>query len=122
MNTPTVEQSAKLTEDDSRVWWHISLADRTSPRSIRQLAEETGMNDRSIKASVEHLRFAGIAVCASRVKPNGYYIAKTADDVRDAVRPMVSQAKTMLLNASRLCSKQTVREMLGQDVLAEVGE
>lgn len=85
--------------------------------SIGAIRERTAMSYRAVTMAVEGLRTAHrMPIGSSRLKPNGYYIIKTAAELEATVRPLRNQALAMLYVVSSLLGRRArrVRELLGQ--------
>lgn len=110
----------KLVGADLLVAEHILAATAKSPASIEYLQEMVRataygeIDERRIKKVAERLRDAGFIVCAYRNKTKGYYIPKTAEEIRDGLRGYLAQSVTQIKKVMRLLRSQGYAEIAGQ--------
>lgn len=107
-----------LTPEEKAVWDDLSLCHgQQYARPRKAIEESTGLNERAVKRAVEGLRLRhNYKIGSSRVKPCGYYVIKTAMDLKATEGPYFSQAVQMMrvnyaLNGKK---KSYLRKMMGQ--------
>ncbi len=60
-------------------------------RHKKQLVRLTGMNERALRKSIEHLRREGFVIISDK---SGYYFPKTTDELEDYVRTVSKRARS----------------------------
>ena len=110
-----------MTTNEQEIARLIWLQSREHPVSVRDLANLNDLNEREVKGIVQLLRTKHqLPIGASRLRgKSGYWWARTPEELEASARPLVNQAKKMLVSAARLTGKRRVLEMLGQEVLGE---
>lgn len=86
-----------MTTVESQVWNRLSH----KPTTKKQLYSMTGYSDREIRAAVQTLRNNGYPVMSSS-RTNGYWIARSDDEVYMLVNELRSRASEMLKTARSL--------------------
>lgn len=72
---------------------------KAEAKTARELRDRIGFRDRYLRVLVHAANAAGILICADNA---GYYIPQAADDVRETVARLRSQAFEMLSRAAML--------------------
>lgn len=110
-----------MTANEAEIARLIWLNSREHPVSVRALAEINALTEREVKGIVQSLRTKHLLpIGASRLRgKSGYWWARTPEELEASARPLVNQAKRMLVSAARLTGKRRVLEMLGQEVFGE---
>ena len=60
-------------------------------RHKKQLVRLTGMNERALRKTIEHLRREGFVIISDE---HGYYYPQTADELEDYVRTVSKRARS----------------------------
>jgi len=105
---------SEFTPSQAAVMREVILSSSRNPIPLSVMAMRVHQTIRECKGIVEELRTMGQPIGARRGKPHGIYYARTVDELEESARPLVNQAKKMLLGASRLVGKRRLAEWLGQ--------
>lgn len=83
---------------------------------LAQLVELLSVSERAVKAMVSNLRLNfRVQIGSSRdSEAGGYYVIATAEEARDTVRPLISQALAMLKVARIMLGRHAMNEIFGQ--------
>ncbi|HEV2424292.1 MAG TPA: hypothetical protein VGZ29_05640 [Terriglobia bacterium] len=120
------DQALSLAMIISRVWPEEYTVYQGSVRWMRN-------RERAVKGAIEKLRDAGKLIAANRsgfmrsqkpgaksqkiAKPTGYFIATSADEIEQCIRPYRSQAIKMFRTASHMLGRDA-HDVVGQMQLA----
>lgn len=96
---------------------------RTMALPLRMLVAATNLNEREIKKMVQMfvLDFQ-IPVGAARSKPEGYYLATTAEERLEAARPYIHEIRKLAQRVKALIGTKVFLEEMGQMQLDEAAE
>jgi hypothetical protein len=109
---PTPADKPKLDALDILVLHHLqNRLGKHMGIGVVELSRLTNIPDRKLRDCVTHLRLAGFAVLST--PETGYYIAKTASEVRECCAFLERRAMGTLVLIARL-RNLTMPELLGQ--------
>lgn len=93
----------KLKPDELKILNILQSTHSATP--IKKIKELTGLSERRIKEVIETLIFNhDIAVVARRGKANGYYIAKSREELENGIKAFKQQIRTSELRLRKLMS------------------
>jgi len=79
--------------------------------SVKQLAQQTGLPPRTLRTRISELRDDGVAICGT--PRDGYYVAKTAEELEDTCTFLHNRALHSLGLEAKL-RRIPLTDLLGQ--------
>lgn len=83
------------------------------PITAKELQKITGACIREITAAIQNRRRAGVPICAKRDETPGYFIAETADELRDYCGRLKHE-EAEIRKTRRACEK-LIRQLPGEE-------
>lgn len=85
-----------LSPDEKELLRMLKRSTSAEPIPMKRISERFDMTPRNVKATIKcFIENFGVPIGGSRQEPYGYYLIASGDEMEDALRPLLSELKSI---------------------------